>query len=144
MREYSIEVEIGSTLAWNVRENASRIDCLRDQFERGSGKRLIRLPFRIIFNELPESFCKRTLGKTQMWRERGEGRERGRKEDGDSEAEVREDAKGAKEKRGASCKEYKQCVLIRVPRPDECTIVAPGGLYTSPRRQPPRFHLCFR
>lgn len=61
------------------------IDCLRDQFERGSGRRLTRLPFRIIFNELPESFCKRTLGKIQVWIERREkkGVERGW-EEGDS------------------------------------------------------------
>lgn len=80
IQEYPIEGEIGSALAWNVRENVSRtIDCLRDQFERGSGRCLTRLPFRIIFNELPESFCKRTLGKTQVWI-----RERGGKEEGDS------------------------------------------------------------
>jgi len=80
IQEYPIEGEIGSALVWNVRENVSRtIDCLRDQFERGSGRRLTRLPFRIIFNELPESFCKRTLGKTQVWI-----RERGGKEEGDS------------------------------------------------------------
>ena len=32
----------------------------------------------------------------------------------------------------ASCKEYKQCVLIRAPWPDECTIVALQGFATNP------------
>lgn len=58
-------------------------------------------------------------------RRRGASRTKGRTEEGEA--------------REASCKEYKQCVLIRVPRPDECTIVAPGGLYTPPRRRPSAF-----
>lgn len=33
----------------------------------------------------------------------------------------------------ASCKEYKQCVLIRAPWPDECTIVTLQGFATPPR-----------
>lgn len=124
----------------SVREQRSIV--YASGLKRGSGRRLTRLPFRIIFNELPESFCKRTPGNSGS----GGGK---RGQEGDSKAEVRAQNEGnvggrggGGKERGASCKEYKQCVLIRAPRPDECTIVAPGGLYTL--TQPPRFHLCFR
>lgn len=40
--------------------------------------------------------------------------------------------RGATRVREASCKEYKQCVLIRAPWPDECTIVALRGFATRP------------
>lgn len=36
----------------------------------------------------------------------------------------------------ACCKEYKQCVLIRAPWPDECTIVTLQGFATPPRPRP--------
>jgi len=51
--------------------------------ERGSGRRLSRLPSRVIFNELPESFRKRTPGRARA-RARWWGREGGRQR-GDSE-----------------------------------------------------------
>lgn len=90
-------------------------------------KRIPWLPLRFISNELPEQVCVREpLGSEVAGRESSgvRGRE-------------------------ASCKEYKQCVLIRAPWPDECTIVALQGFPTpdpasppaTPRVPPPHFRL---